>query len=261
MLSFASKIKISTIVSAALLFSASSFAAPMIYPKVVQNLMSQGFEIKDAFQASTGNMAYAASYNGQPMMLYLTQDKKHVVVGTLVDESGNNLTQVELQKRVIEPEAQAAWDILNKAKTVHDGKADAPVIVYAFMDPNCPYCHKFREAAEPWIAAGRVQVRHITVGILGENSEGKAATILGSKDQTAAVLENQHIFRSPGIRIDPQLVKLGTAQMHENNELMRKLGITGTPAVYYKDAQGKIQVARGMPSPEAMEVVMGSKKP
>ncbi|WP_373769742.1 thiol:disulfide interchange protein DsbG, partial [Delftia acidovorans] len=67
---------------------------------------------------------------------------------------------------------------LETSTWVPDGKADAPRVIYTFTDPNCKYCHKFWEAARPWVDAGKVQLRHILVGVIRDDSPAKAAAIL-----------------------------------------------------------------------------------
>ncbi len=51
-----------------------------------------------------------------------------------------------------------------------DGKDNAPKIIYMFSDPNCPYCNRFWQLARPWVDSGKVQIRHIMVGILSHDS-------------------------------------------------------------------------------------------
>lgn len=234
--------------------------APKTYPAVIQNLTEQGIVIRDQFISAGGIVTYAATAQGRPLALYLSPDKKHVIVGTLVDEQGNNLTEDELQKRVVEPMTQEAWAALEKADWILDGKKDAPVIIYAFMDPRCGYCHKFRDEADAWVKAGKVQIRHVLVGILGPASEAKAATILGSPNPTAAFLNNQHNYEAGGINPNKDLADRGVAKMEKNNQLMQDLGLTGTPAIYYQ-YKGKVEVSRGMPNGAGMAMVMGGAKP
>lgn len=55
-------------------------------------------------------------------------------------------------------------------------------------DPNCPYCYKFWQAARPWVESGKVQLRHIQVGVIREESRGQVATLLNSKDPAAVLM-------------------------------------------------------------------------
>lgn len=225
-------------------------------PAAIQNLADQGVTIYDSFQAPSGLEAYVGSVQGRPVALYLTSDKKHVLVGQLLNEQGENLTEDELEQRVLGPQNERAWAELEKADWIQDGKKDAPIILYAFMDPNCPYCHRFREQVAPWIESGKVQVRHIVVGILGQSSLDKAATINGSKDRTAAFLTNQQQFERNGIAVDSKAKAAGLERTEKNNDFMQDLGLTGAPAIYFQ-LDGKIEVARGLPQGQAFKRMVG----
>ncbi len=42
------------------------------------------------------------------------------------------------------------WQRMEQSHWLLDGKKDAPVIVYVFADPFCPYCKQFWQQARPW---------------------------------------------------------------------------------------------------------------
>ncbi|MGH8465021.1 MAG: thiol:disulfide interchange protein DsbG, partial [Pseudomonas sp.] len=112
-------------------------------PKAVQQIEAKGVKIKGSFDAPDGLRGYAAEYQSRGMALYLTPDGKHVLVGSLFDEQGQDLSEAPLQKLVYAPMAKEVWAKMEKSNWIADGKADAPRIVYLFSDPNCPYCNMF----------------------------------------------------------------------------------------------------------------------
>lgn len=230
--------------------------AQTTYPQAIQSLVEQGITINTDFSGPSGLHVYAASYHGQDIALYLTSDKKHVMIGQLFDEQANNLTEQELDDHIINPRNQLSWGKIEKASWIQDGNKDAPVVLYAFMDPQCPYCHKFREQAEPWVKAGKVQIRHIVVGILGQSSFEKAATINGSSNKTAAFLNNQNKFDQGGIKPNSRDQMQGQSITNTNNMLMREVGVTGAPAIFFK-RDGKVQLMRGLPQGEGFSYMMG----
>lgn len=59
---------------------------------------------------------------------------------------------------------------MEKASWILDGKKDAPVIVYVFADPFCPYCKQFWQQARPWVESGNVQLRTLLVGVIKPES-------------------------------------------------------------------------------------------
>ena len=82
-----------------------------------------------------------------------------------------------------------------------DDEADdqAEQIVYAFADPNCGYCNRYWLAARPFVESGQVQLRHLMVGIIGDDSPGKAAAILGAASPGQALASNERNYRAGGI--------------------------------------------------------------
>lgn len=155
----------------------------------------------------------------------------------------------------------AIWQSLEDSHWVQDGADDAETIIYTFTDPNCPYCDKFREQAAPWIESGRVQLRHIMVGIIKPSSTPKAATILGSDDPETRLADNRKAYESGGIQPDDKIVKEAEGQVRENNFLMRDLGARATPTTIYRDDEGELAAKQGAPRPREMPDIMGSEKP
>ena len=231
------------------------------YPPAVQQVIDRGVSIKGTFDAPGGMIGYVGDMQGRGVAFYLTPDKEHLVVGPMLDEKGNNLTEPKIQELVLGPQNENAWRQLEDADWVRDGDADAPVVIYTFTDPNCPYCHRFRQAAEPWIDAGRVQLRHILVGILKQDSLPKAATIIGSENPSAALAENQESYSEGGIEVDRQVVSNHAKQIQGNNQLMTSLGLSATPSTYYPNSNGNVLKKQGAPRPDELEEIMGSKMP
>lgn len=118
------------------------------YPAPIESIIDQGVEIIDTFEAPAGMIGYAGMMRGKPLAIYVTKDKEHAIVGTLIDADGVNLTTKVMDQLVEGPRMERVWKELEKSAWVADGSNDAPVVIYTFTDTNCPYCHKFREAAE-----------------------------------------------------------------------------------------------------------------
>lgn len=236
-------------------------AAPQKLPAVLDPLVTQGVKIIDQETAPGGLTAYLGTLQGQPLALYVTADEKHVLVGQMFDTAGKNMTRQLLTTNVMDVVNKAAWQQLENSHWVLDGKKDAPIILYTFTDPNCPYCHRFRQKALPWIKAGKVQLRHVVVGILAKDSPAKAATILGSSSPQVALINNYRSYDKGGIKANSKAEQKGRGAMLANNSLMRSLGLTGTPSTYYHSADGQVQVKQGLPTDAAMQIIMGGPKP
>lgn len=226
-------------------------------PAIISNLEKQGLEILGEFAAPGGLRGFAAAAGTHPVAVYLTPDGKHVVVGTLIDAEGKDVSSPVLQRMVVEPMSKRTWAQLERTSWVADGKAEAPRVVYAFMDPNCPYCNRFWKAARRWVQAGKVQLRHILVGVIREDSANKAAAIMTAASPTEAFTLNEQRYDQGGIQGLTTIPPDVRTQLDANERLMIELGFQGTPGIVFRDETGMIQTRSGMPAPEEMEVVLG----
>jgi len=238
--------------------TAAPAGQPAARPDVLKGIEKHGFEVISEFDAPGGLRGFAGVVGGQqPAAAYVTPDGKHVLVGSLFDGEGNDVASATLEAKVAGPMSERTWAELEKSAWVADGKANAPRIVYTFSDANCPYCHKFWEAARPWVDAGKVQLRHVMVGVIREDSPAKAAAILSAKDPSAALLENEHRFASGGIAPLKQVTPALAAKLDANQVLMLKLGFQGTPGILFQDAKGAVQRRSGMPQGADLDAVLG----
>lgn len=154
--------------------------------------------------------------------------------------------------------AREDWARLAQGHWVADGRADAPRIVYAFADPNCGYCNRFWLAARPFVASGQVQLRHLMVGIIGDDSPGKAAAILGAEVPAEALARNERNYRSGGIRPLAKVPPALQARLDANEKLLRALGFHGTPGLVYLDAEGRLKRFPGLPDTGDLAQILGA---
>ncbi len=130
-------------------------------------------------------------------------------------------------------------------------------MIYTFTDPNCPYCKKFWQQARPWVEAGKVQIRHILVGILKADSFDKSAAILSAEDPATALYQHES-GNEVNIRTIASLSKSVKEKLNANHTLMQSLGVSATPAIYYKDSENAVSRHMGLPGPRQREVRMGA---
>ena len=226
-------------------------------PEAIKAVEARGAEVVGRFDAPGGLKGYAARYNGQGMALYLTPDGEHVLIGSLLDANGEDLTRGQLEKLVYEPLAKEMWTRMQDSSWIADGKADAPRIVYMFSDPNCPYCNMFWKQARPWVDSGKVQLRHIMVGMLRADSAGKSAALLSAKDPQAALNEHEAAGKASKLKALEKIPAELEEQLTANLMLMGELGAQATPAIFYLDDNGRLQQHQGAPRPDALEEIMG----
>ena len=232
-------------------------------PDTLRALESKGITVVGSFPAAGGLTAWAA-YSGQtPLALYATPDGKHMVAGTMLDAKGEDVNQEALEKAVAKPMSAGAWSQVERSAWIADGSDKASKIVYVLTDPNCPYCNKLWADARPWVDSGKVQLRHIMVGILTPTSEGKAAALLADKNPSAAldkhergnVAANAKVMASgrpkplsnDGLKPLDVVPPAIAAKLDANAKLMASLRLQATPALIWRDADGKLQTRTGAP--------------
>lgn len=226
-------------------------------PLVVKNLEQHGVQIVGEFEAPGGLRAFAGMAQQQPLAIYLTPDGENVIIGTMMDDEGKDVTQTALAEATLGPWTAATWDTLSKSHWVADGSDDASHIIYMFTDPNCPFCHKFWEQARPWIKGGNVQIRHILVGMLTQSSPGKAAAILHADDPAQALHAHESAGPDDGIEPLSDIPEEITDKLEQNAELMTLMQIQGTPGIFYFDQDGALQIQRGAPLDQDLELILG----
>ncbi|SEN08404.1 thiol:disulfide interchange protein DsbG [Pseudomonas sp. ok272] len=228
-------------------------------PAAIQKIQAKGAKIIGSFDAPDGLRGYAAQYQNRGMALYLTPDGKHVLLGNLYDADGKDLSAEPLQKLVYAPMAKEVWAKMDASHWIADGNKDAPRVVYLFSDPNCPYCNMFWEQARPWVKAGKVQLRHIMVGIIREDSPGKSAALLASKDPSKALDEHEKAGKQSALKPLKTIPAEVQAKLDANMALMDELELSATPAIFYMDDKGELQQQQGAPSPDKLAKILGPK--
>lgn len=226
-------------------------------PEVVSRLEQHGVDIVGEFQTPGGLRAFAGIAQQQPIAVYLTPDEEHVIIGTMLDKSGMDMTHGPLTEASLAPWTNKTWSALERTRWVADGNDDAPRVIYMFTDPNCPFCNKFWKQARPWVEGGHVQIRHILVGILTQTSPGKAAAILESANPAEALREHETAGIDGGISA-LESIDTDTAEvLNMHAQLMEQLQIQGTPGIFYFDAENKLQIQRGAPLDDDLEMILG----
>lgn len=126
------------------------------WPGPIKALEAKGVEVVEAFEAPGGLTGYAGILEQQPLAIYLTADGKQVIIGSMFDAKGINLSHDPLNRLVSKPMTAKISKQLEGSAWIADGVKNAPRVIYTFTDPNCPYCNKFWNDARPWVTAGKV---------------------------------------------------------------------------------------------------------
>jgi thiol:disulfide interchange protein DsbG len=169
--------------------------------------------------------------------------------------------------------AAPSWDELEHSHWIADGRDDAPRKIYVFMDANCKYCTKFWSDVRPWVDSGRVQLRHLMVAVIAPSSAGKAAAILADANpaRRLATFERAHAFGVARMLAggqhhsleDPALQPLAPIPadidrlLDENGQMMRSLGLRGTPGIAFRAQNGQVAVRPGL-QPAEFTPILGA---
>ena len=220
-------------------------------PAVLKNAQKgTGLQIKKTFPAQSGLQGWLVkqSNESREAVIYTTADGDLLIAGMLMTVQGENLTSKYSEEHIPKPDYSEAFKAFQKDSeyvTLGDKKAKAEVFV--LFDPNCGYCKVIHRLLAPSIDAGELKVHYVPVGILGPTSVDKSAALLESSDPAGYIAKAV----SGTASADKAKNKATEAKVQANNELMRKYGFTGTPAVLYsvKGPKGEtVQVSMGLPN-------------
>lgn len=242
--------------SAPLMLAACGANAEDDLPPPVQIIADQGVDFVGTFDAPGGLTGYVGEYQGQGLTVYVTADGEHAVAGNMLNSYGQDIGAQHIRRLIEEPRYGEAWGTVEEANWFIEGDENAPNIFYTFTDPFCPYCQRMHEAMRPYVESGRAQIRHIMVGIIREASPTIAATILGSDDPMEQLLEHMNTISDGGILMQGLAMRKGQPTLRENHETMRELNLSATPATFYKDHNGVVQLIQGAPSQQLIEQML-----
>ncbi|CAN5504116.1 DsbC family protein [soil metagenome] len=155
-------------------------------------------------------------------VIYYAPESEHILFAAVYDKNGVNLTALSQ-----DASARRKLGAIDPAKALVLGPASAPTVI-EFSDPDCPYCRaleKFWAAKE---AEGK-PVRRLVYFVSGIHPEAaaKAEHILCSPDKEAD-------FKAIYAGAAPKQLRqceAGRAKVEANSEIVRRVGITGTPTL------------------------------
>lgn len=225
---------------------ASCSMATLANSDLKAEIEKQGFEFVKQISAPKGMTGWAGHSQQKPNTVFISDDQQYYIIGDLYNAKNENLSLDVINNEVKVAVLDDVWKTLEHATWMQDGQKDAPRIVYVFSDPNCPYCHKLWTQARPWVESGKVQLRHIQVGVIRDESRAQVATLLMSKNPETVFADmnlkrgNQQLKKTENI---PQEI---ADKIDANQALMDKYGFFSTPSMIWRDAKGEVQFLQGM---------------
>ncbi|WP_414041896.1 thiol:disulfide interchange protein DsbG [Acidithiobacillus sp. M4-SHS-6] len=212
------------------------------------------------FPGPGGLTGIELSMEGHSTIAYATGDGQYLVAGPVLNRRGQDAAHADMIKLGLIPKPATAATLAEKA-----AHADSFVLgskgpeITAFVDPNCIYCHKFYEEAQPLIAAGKLRVRYVLVAFLKPSSAAKAVAILEASDPAAAMAANEKGFdeatEEGGIRPARHPDQATLAAVENNTKLLSESGEVATPTLIYCNAQHQAVLTHGMDSQSLADFV------
>lgn len=257
-------------IAAAAILAAAPFAAMAATPAPAADNMAPNalLKVEQAGQVSIeksfkteipGMTGYLIKQTSGQYAVVMGKDG-YLYVGGIIGPDGKNIIQKYMAKYVPAKDYSKFKAQLDKiGHLVTWGKDGAPV-AYVFADPNCIFCHKFYEMAEPLVKAGKLQVKWVIVDFLKASSQGRAAAILQAKDPTSALVSNENGFiaaTEEGGIVPTTATPAIQGVLKQHMKIMRDAGFNGTPAMLYK-ADGK-WIGTMMQSDTLGKIVNGEK--
>jgi thiol:disulfide interchange protein DsbG len=154
----------------------------------------------------------------------------------------------------------ALFATLEKADAVVEGAKIPRRVLYVFWDANCYYCNLTWRALQHYERAG-LQVRWVPVAYQKDNSAALAAAVMAAKDRAAALRENETRYRAKsydgGIMAAAKVPADLAIELEDNLTLMGRFGMSGTPALVWKDSSGRVQTNLGLPPLSKLPAITG----
>jgi thiol:disulfide interchange protein DsbG len=117
-------------------------------------------------------------------------------------------------------------------------------VIYAFVDVNCPYCHRIHESLVN-VDRTKVRIEWVLVGFLGQRSISTANAILNEADNSLALahleqaMSKQNVPENNGV--------LGKLAREQSESFLRTMQVSGVPFVM-SNIQGDWSMDRGLPN-------------
>jgi thiol:disulfide interchange protein DsbG len=239
-------------------------------PKPLQTLADQGAQVR-YMGKDHGMDAWLSIQRGQEQYFYVTAKGDAMIMGLMFEtETGRLVTIDQIQK--IQKESGGVLDLFSATRPEEPQTATAAVqnsmelktpaeklmedvessnfltlgnegapVVYAFIDPQCPYCHSFiQDLRTNYLNNGLVQLRMIPVGFR-EVTKAQAAFMLGAPDATARFM--RHIDGDKSAL--PVSYDINQQGVERNMAIMQAWKLNVTPLIIYRAGNGEVKIIQG----------------
>lgn len=215
-------------------------------------------KIVRSFDAGDGLTGWVIDDGRRDHILYTSPSGEYVIAGQLWGKALHPVTQSHEYTEVPRRDFSAFWDETSASTFIPVGAEHPSRIVYVFLDPYCPVCHRLYgklSANSDRMKANGVSVRYLLTGIIHPLSEETAALILSQDDKAAAL--DQALTTDTMFHPAREATVDAATTIGHHKALMEQLRLVATPALFYKGEDGKAYVSEGMPVAAEEKAIFG----
>lgn len=244
------------LISMGAFLASTSFADIQATPAelaLVKKIGQDHLSVLNTFQGPGNLMGFVlqSDQGSQPILMYVDDQARYAVYGTIIGADGTNLTENDTEKYIKKYTAMKIADNLAETTAVKEGRDDAKYKIIVLADPSCSACHFAYNEMKPFIDKGELQVQWIFVYFVQPDSKGQAAAIMTAKHPGLAMRENEDKFNSQkelgGIKPMKDIPKTTLDELEGNMKFMHDTGISSTPTIIYYGADGQLEFTAGAP--------------
>jgi thiol:disulfide interchange protein DsbG len=210
----------------------------------IQTLIGPRAQTIEYFKTDHGliGVAMVAKQTFKKHVFYTNTDADFLMSGMLFDIDSNTQINPIITNQVKVTLPKTMTDELTALSTVTDGTGED--VVYAFVDVNCPYCHRIHESLVN-VDRTKVRIEWVLVGFLGQRSISTANAILNEADNSLALahleqaMSKQNVPENNGV--------LGKLAREQSESFLRTMQVSGVPFVM-SNIQGDWSMDRGLPN-------------
>lgn len=237
--------------------SSDNQASPA-YEKVIETLQGLagqvGGTLGESFDAGGNITGHVVKITDNDLRIaYSTADGSRLILGTLLDADGTNLTDAHIEDRLPKIDLEGTFGELEKLSLATLVTGKVPSTMRVIYDPLCGFCKElYRTMSEK-----DLQVHWHPVAIMGPDAVSISAGMIAGRDKPEAVMSKAQTDEGRAeLSTIGQSNDAARTATDLNWALASKTRVNGTPAVYWKLADGTVKIVRGRPSPEELATII-----
>lgn len=237
-------------------------------------LLAKGATVHSHFVVGNQLTAWDISFGGKRDIYYTTADGQYLLLGAVLDAAGKNVsaqhqagipggggTAPAVATGVSQQILKSVYAQMEAGDTITFGQGEPEL--YVIFEPNCPFCARLDRKLVN--VDSDVTIHYVPVAFLSPLSPTVAAILLDSANPRPLLDDLEKIAWYEADMtpfIDKHKPKHAlpdvSGLLRRNADLMRQAGISGTPAIFYRDSDGNVQLHKGVPRPAALDHIMAA---